>query len=113
MVDDRWSPRPEPARRDREEDRGRRAGAVAGGLASTWQLSLAIWPVENRPALMQDERVVNEMNIDTLLSYKKIYDQQAEKEGKGHEEFGRDRRLPTRVFKQQEDNCMDLLHELR
>jgi hypothetical protein len=74
---------------------------------------MAIWPLENRPALMKDERVVNEMELDTLLTYKKNHEQLVEREGKGHEEFGRDRRLPSRMFKQQEDNCMDLLHGVR
>jgi hypothetical protein len=118
-LDDSWNPRAEPERGSREQAsrRGRESPVEtrrrAGGAASTWQLSLAIWPVENRPALMQNEAVVNEMELDTLLAYMKSHERHVEREGKGQEEFGRDRRLPTKMFKQQQDNCMDLLHEMR
>jgi hypothetical protein len=87
--------------------------AASGGAVSTWQLSLAIWPVENRPALMKDVAVVNQMELKTFLTYKKNYEDEVARQGKGHEEFGRDRMLPVRRYKEQDDDCTNILHDLR
>jgi hypothetical protein len=40
-------------------------------------------------------------------------EQLAQREGKGADAFGRDRRLPEKVFAEQSDNCADKLHAVR
>jgi hypothetical protein len=80
---------------------------------SNWQLMLPIWPLDDRPALMRDPAVVNGMELEVLLTYKKNHEDQVVREGKGREEFGKDRKLPTRSFPAQDDNCMELLHDVR
>jgi hypothetical protein len=98
----------------REQGEARPAEAtVPGGTVSTWMLSLAIWPVEDRPPLMKDPAVVNGMQLEVFLTYKKNFEDQVVREGKGREEFGKDRKLPTRSFGAQDDNCMELLHDVR
>ena len=81
--------------------------------ATTWELSLAIWDVEDRPEAMQNQTTVNSMTLSEVFSFKEHYMQQAKKEGKGEAAFGRDRKLPTKKFKAEEDDCASKLHAVR
>jgi len=81
--------------------------------ASTWELSLAIWDVEDRPEAMQSEATVNTMTLAELFAFKDHYIQQAKKEGKGEAMFGKDRKLPTKKYKAEEDDCAGKLHAVR
>ena len=80
---------------------------------STWELSLAVWPLEDRPESMKRQEVVNGMNLQTLFSFKEHYELLQKKEGKGETAFGSDRRLPSKVFLEQEDDATDKLHAVR
>jgi len=53
------------------------------------------------------------MTLDALLNYKGHWDKQVEKEGKGLESFGKDKKLTTKSFAAAQDNCMELLHPAR
>ena len=101
-----WSTR-QPA------EEGRRVEGQAGALKSTWELLLPIWDLEDRPAAMQHEATVNAMSLDNVFAYKSHYEQQSKKEGKGECVFGKDKRLPTKMYGEEEDNCADKLHEAR
>ena len=81
--------------------------------ASTWELSLAIWDVEDRPEAMQNEATVNSMTLSEVFAFKEHYQLQAKKEGKGDATFGRDRKLPLKKFKAEEDDCASKLHTAR
>ena len=72
---------------------------MAGGdPGSTWALALAVWPLEDRPEAMLDPAIVNKMPLATLFQFKEHYEAQAKKEGKGDTSFGRDRKVPSKVF---------------
>ena len=93
---------------------GRQPGGMAGsGVKTTWELLLPIWDIEDRPEAMQHEETVNAMTLDNVFAYKSHYEQQTKKEGKGDSAFGKDRRLPTKRYTEEDDNCGDCLHEVR
>jgi hypothetical protein len=83
------------------------------GGSSTWDLALAVWPLEDRPDAMRDPSVVNGMNLQTLFAFKEHYEILQKKEGKGETAFGSDRKLPTKHFPDQEDDATDKLHAVR
>ena len=83
------------------------------GLATTWALMLRIWPLEDRPEEMVNPEIVNALSFDQILKYKKHYEAQIKREGKGEGVFGRDASIPTVQFDVGEDNCMDKLHPAR
>ena len=82
-------------------------------VASTWDLSLKVWPLEDRPEELQNKYTVNSMTLPTLFTFKQHYDPLQKKEGKGDTEFGLDRKLPSKIFKEEEDNTADKLHTVR
>jgi len=86
--------------------------AASGGI-STWDLALSIWPLEDRPEAMTDPVTVNAMTLQTLFSFKEHYELLQKKEGKGESAFGSDRKLPNKMFPEQEDNAADKLHNVR
>jgi len=81
--------------------------------ASTWELSLAIWDLEDRPEALQNETTVNSMTLSEVIAFKEHFVLQAKKEGKGEAAFGRDRKLPVKKFKAEEDDCATILHAAR
>ena len=85
----------------------------ADSSASTWELSLSIWPLEDRPDAMRKPAVVNSMTLQNLFSFKEHYELLQKKEGKGESAFGSDRQLPVKLYKEQEDDATDLLHSIR
>ena len=98
----------------RQSGEGRhRAETTSSGLKSTWELLLPIWDMDDRPAAMQHEATVNAMSLDNVFAYKSHFEQQSKKEGKGDGVFGKDKKLPTKRFEEEEDNCGDKLHEAR
>jgi len=80
---------------------------------SIWDLSLAVWPIEDRPAAMKDPNVVNSMTLQSLFSFKEHFEILQKKEGKGDSTFGSDHKLPARTFSEQDDDAADLLHPMR
>jgi len=56
---------------------------------------------------------VNTMTFETFLTYKAHWDKKVEKEGKGLESFGKDKKLTVKSFGAAQDDCMDLLHPVR
>ena len=80
---------------------------------SIWDLALTIWPLEDRPESMTDPAVVNTMSLQTLFSFKEHYELLQKKEGKGDSTFGSDRKLPSKKFKEQEDDANSQLHAVR
>jgi len=83
------------------------------GIASTWDLSLKVWPLEDRPEELQNPDTVNAMTLPTLFTFKQHYDALQKKEGKGETEFGLDRKLPAKCFKEEDNNTADKLHAMR
>jgi len=53
------------------------------------------------------------MSFDTFLAYKSHWDKKVEKEGKGLESFGKDKKLSAKNFPAATDDCMDNLHPAR
>jgi len=53
------------------------------------------------------------MTFDTFLAYKTHWDKKVDKEGKGLEAFGKDKKLTTKSFAAAQDDCMELLHPAR
>ena len=94
-----------------EERSGGSGGATR--LRTTWELLLPIWDVEDRPEAMQHMETVNAMSLENVFAYKQHFEQQSKKEGKGDCAFGKDKKLATRKYEEEEDNCTDLLHSVR
>jgi hypothetical protein len=88
------------------------APAPAAGY-STWELSLAFWPLEDRPESMRVRAAVEGMPLETLFTLKDQCEALAKKEGKGDAAFGRDKKLPRREFEAGSDDCAALLHPIR
>jgi hypothetical protein len=106
------------ARREEREQRSRGDDNAAGSSstavgASMWDLALTFWPVEDRPEPMKCKTTVNNMRLQDIFDLQARCEVLAQKEGKGSDSFGRDRKLPDRVYKEQKDNCADKLHEVR
>ena len=80
---------------------------------STWEILLPIWDLDDRPEAMQHEATVNSMSLENAFSYKAHFEQQAKKEGKGEATFGKDKKLSTRTYSEEKDNCAALLHSVR
>ena len=80
---------------------------------TVWDLSLAIWPLEERPDSMRNQAVVNTMTLQNVFSFKEHYKQLQKREGKGETSFGSDQKLPMKKFGAQNDNASDMLHEVR
>ena len=87
--------------------------SAGGGVMTTWQLMLGIWPVEDRPEEMTKPEVVNSLSFDQLITYKNHYEALVKKEGKGDGVFGKDADIPVKRFEAGEDNCADKLHPAR
>jgi len=85
----------------------------AGAAPTTWQLTLPIWAVEDRPEEYQNELVVNSLTVHDFIDLKKCYDERQKKDDRGEETFRKDPDLPTRAFDGGLDNCADLLHPAR
>jgi hypothetical protein len=90
-----------------------REDASASGTVSTWEIMLAVWPVEERPDQMRRPAVVNALTFDQMVTYKKLYDARMKKEGKGEEVFGHDSPIPVTVFEAGPDDCAEQLHPVR
>ena len=90
-------------------------GGGGGGVpvASTWDLLLPIWDMEDRPEIMQNRAAVDGMSLENAFAYKQHYEAQAKREGKGEAIFGKDKKLPTKKFEEGEDNCGEILHKVR
>jgi hypothetical protein len=69
--------------------------------------------LEDRPALMRNRATVDAMSLDTIFTLKDQCEAQAKKEGKGDASFGRDRKLPRKRFLEGEDDCAQILHDVR
>jgi len=80
---------------------------------STWDLSLSIWPLEERPEAMTKPAVVNAMTLQNLFSFKEHYELLQKREGKGESTFGSDRKLPKKQYPEQEDDAASILHTMR
>jgi hypothetical protein len=90
------------------------APAVASAAGySTWDLSLAFWPLEDRPEPMRVRATVERMPLETLFTLKDQCEALAKKEGKGDAAFGRDKKLPRREFEAAPDDCALVLHPVR
>jgi hypothetical protein len=88
-------------------------GSEKDETASNWELALAFWPLEDRPEPMKCRRTVNNMPLQDIFNMKTHCEQLSQKEGKGSDSFGQDRKLPDKMFKEQADNCADKLHAVR
>ena len=99
-------------REERSDRQGQREPANEI-VKSTWDLLLPIWDLEDRPEAMQHEATVNKMSLADAFAYQQRYEQQVKKEGKGESVFGKDKKLPTKKYKEEEDNCSDILHSMR
>ena len=114
-VTEEWTVRRAGAEVDRQ-DSERETEVVQEArtkLKTTWELLLPIWDVEDRPEVMQHVETVNAMSLENVFAYKQHYEQQTKKDGKGDSAFGKDRKLPTKKYGEEEDNCTDLLHSVR
>jgi hypothetical protein len=107
------SPSPARALRSRrdETEAGQR-GKVAEG-ASMWDLALTFWPLDDRPEPMKCKATVNNMSLNDIFNLQARCELLSQREGKGSDSFGRDRKLPDKMYEQQVDNCSDKLHAVR
>jgi len=79
----------------------------------TWTRILRVWPLDMRPAEMQDRSFVNSFSFDQAIVYKEHYLEELKRQGKGDSVFGRDAMPPTRRYAGGEDNCADKLCPIR
>jgi hypothetical protein len=88
------------------------AGPAPAGY-STWELSLAFWPLEDRPEAMRVRSAVEGMPLETIFTLKDQCEALAKREGKGDAAFGRDKKLPRREYEAGPDDCALVLHPIR
>jgi len=85
-------------------------GAGRSRARTTWEVTLPVWRIEDRPEEYQDEAFINSQTVDTILALKKAWEEQVKKEEKGEETFKKDPPLPTRQYEGGPDNRADLIH---
>ena len=78
-----------------------------------WQLLAEMWPLEARPARLQDKKVVARWSIGKIMEFKKQYEMEAERQGVGVAVFGRDKKRRAKRYKAMKDNGEDRLHPAR
>jgi outer membrane biosynthesis protein TonB len=78
-----------------------------------WQLLAEMWPLEARPARLQDKKVVARWSIGKIMEFKKQYEMEAERQGVGVAVFGRDKKRRAKRFRAMKDNGEDRLHPAR
>lgn len=86
---------------------------AAAGVSSLWDLTLPLWDVEDRPEHMRIKETVNTLSLANFLAFKEHFEQKIKKEGKGDSVFGKDRKIASKCFKEEEDNCCEKLHAVR
>ena len=69
--------------------------------------------MEERPDEMRADAVINSMTMDTVLMYKRCWDEKKKREDKNDDTYRKDADLPTRRYEAGPDNCADLLHPAR
>lgn len=114
MLDEEWTVRQDRDVRDRSPVRGAAVHVESvSGASSLWDLTLPLWDVDDRPEHMRIKETVNSLTLSNFLAFKEHFEQKIRKEGKGDTIFGKDRKLATKKFKEEEDNCGDKLHTVR
>jgi hypothetical protein len=78
-----------------------------------WQLLAEMWPLEARPARLQDKKVVARWSIGKIMEFKKQYEMEAERQGVGIAVFRRDKKRRIKKYKAMKDNGEDKLHPAR
>jgi hypothetical protein len=72
---------------------------------------LPLWPLEERPDHVRRREVINGLTFDQMVTYKKLYDAQLKKEGKGEEVFGKAGPIPVTMYECGPDDCVEQLHQ--
>jgi hypothetical protein len=85
----------------------------APAVFGTWELSLAFWPLQDRPETMKCRATVDRMDLATVFTMKDQCEAQAKKEGKGEAMFGRDAKPAAKSYREAQDDCALLLHPVR
>jgi len=111
--DEDWGPRFSLGRQPEGRTHAQQAAHQTSAAPTTWQLTLPIWQLEDRPEQYLNEAGVNSMTVRDFIDLKKIYDEGQKRDDRGEETFRRDPDLPTRSFDGGPDNCADLLHPAR
>jgi hypothetical protein len=78
-----------------------------------WQLLAEMWPLEARPARLQDKKVVARWSIGKIMEFKKQYEMEAERQGVGVAVFGRDKKRRMKKYRVMKDNGEDKVHPAR
>jgi hypothetical protein len=80
-----------------------------------WELLEELWPVEERPARLQDRRAVAKsgLSMTKLMTMKDLYAKEQERKGVGAAVFGKDRKPRKKKFKKMTDDGEKRLHPAR
>lgn len=83
--------------------------------SSNWSLLNSIWPVSDRPANLQREEVVNQIEFSNLLNMAKYHKElsQSSTSGTSKASFTKDTLPGTTVFKEAKDDGIRKLHPAR
>lgn len=61
----------------------------------------------------RDKDIINAMGLKQAMKVWKACEIRAKKDGKGDSVFGKDAAIPKKSYPAGEDNCADVLHQLR
>ena len=83
--------------------------------ASNWSLLASVWPVEDRPANLMREDVVNSIEFSTLLAMAKYQKESrvGATDGVSKASYTKDSLPPSTLFKEEKDNGVKKLHSAR
>jgi DNA/RNA endonuclease G (NUC1) len=80
---------------------------------TTYEMTLPVWPLEDRPEIYRNEAYINSHSTDTVLALMKCWYEKQKKEERGDDSFKKDPQLPTRHYDAGPDNRADLVHPAR
>jgi hypothetical protein len=80
---------------------------------TTSEMFRDIYPVEDRPEVLQNEQYVNGIPPAVFMEMMKAWGEQQKRNDKGEDAFRKDLPPPTKQFDGGPDNCADLLHPSR
>jgi hypothetical protein len=84
-----------------------------GRQLTTWEWFRDIYPVEDRPEVLQNEQFVNSLQPPVFMDMMRAWGELQKRNDKGEDAFRKDLPPPTKQFDGGPDNCADLLHPSR
>jgi len=79
----------------------------------TWDLINEMWPINERPAQLQNKKIVQRMEVGDVLEIKRCMEEEGKKSGMGTAVFGRDMKAKKIRYKQMTDDGVKRLHPAR